>query len=416
MMRELTNEEFRQFSNYYHPSSIYQTPEYAFVMNNQNYTSLFLGLIEQNQIVGATLILIHKIHGFKYAYAPRGFLLDYRNSTLVKQFTTELKRYLKKRDVIAVKLCPIIPKTIKDTKTNITNSNLEYDMIYTTLKQNNYFHMGYNHYFEALKPRYEAIIDMSIPYYEIFGNFKKEVRTKIRSAVDKGIQIYKGNEQNLDYLYLHVKTKYPRSLKYFQDCYYFFGKSNKIDYYYAKLNTEQYLKRTKQTYEHLEQKLLKINQIIQTKDTPKKDILLNRKMKLDREFAHYKEELIRATNLLAEYPDGIVTATMLVVRHQDEVTVLMDGYDPKFKSFNAKHLLIWQLIERYANLGYKRFNLGGMTALDRKENPYQGLNQFKMGFSPKIYEYIGDLELITNHALYFLYRNAAPIRKLVTKS
>lgn len=415
ILRELTNEEFKQFSNYFKPSSIYQTPEYAFVMNNQNYTSLFLGLVDNNRIMGATLILIEKIHGFKYAYAPKGFLLDYQNLELVTIFTKEIKRYLKKKDVIAVKIAPPILKTITQGNPKVTTQNLDYDRIFTELKRNNYFHMGYNHYFESLRPRFEAVIDMDKPYYEIFNSFKKETKTKIRSAVNKGVQVYRGTAENLDYLYLQTKTKYERDLKYFQDCYYFFGKSNMIDYYYTKLNTEQYLKQVKFHYEKLEAKTNKVNQLIQDSDVKKKNILLNRKMKLDSEFAHYKEELIQATKLLSEYPGGIVTATILVVKHQDMITVLMDGHDPKFKSFNSKHLLIWQLIERYAGLGYKKFNLGAMSSIFINDNPYKGLNTFKQGFQPTIYEYIGDLELITNHALYFLYRNTVPIRNLIQK-
>lgn len=414
-LRELSNEEFRQFSHHFKPSSIYQTAEYAFIMNGQNNTSLFLGLIDQGHIIGATLILIEKIHGFKYAYAPRGFLIDYQNLELVTIFTREIKRYLKRKDVMAIKIAPMIVKTITKGNPKITTQNLDYDQMLTYLKQNNYFHMGYNHYFESLCPRFEAIIDLDRPYYEIFQSFKKEVRTKIRSAVNKGVFVYRGNEENLDYLYLQTKTKYPRDLKYFQDCYYFFGKSNMIDYYYTKLNTEQYLKQVKKCYEKLEMKTNKINQAIQTSDPKKKDALLNRKMKLDLEFAHYKKELIRATNLLSEYPEGIVTATILVVKHDDTITVLMDGHDPKFKSFNSKHLLIWQLIERYTNLGYKKFNLGAMSSIFIKENKYEGLNTFKEGFQPTIYEYMGDLELITNHGLYFLYRNAAPIRNFIQK-
>ena len=85
----------------------------------------------------------------------------------------------------------------------------------------------------------------------------------------------------------------------------------------------------------------------------------------------------------------------------------MDGHDPKYKSFNSKHLLIWKLIEMYSNEGFKKFNLGGMTnPLDLK-NKYQGLNTFKLSFHAKSYEYIGDLELVCNNAKYFMIKNSA---------
>ena len=56
---------------------------------------------------------------------------------------------------------------------------------------------------------------------------------------------------------------------------------------------------------------------------------------------------------------------------------------------------------------------GGMIA--DKTQKYKGLNEFKLSFNPIINEYMGDIELITNNALYFMYRNTAPIRNILKK-
>lgn len=415
-IRELTNDQFKQFISTYPMGSIYQTPEYALTMNHQNYNSLLLGYIDDNNsIVAASVILIERLSGFKYAYAPRGFLIDYNDEKLVNKFTIDLKRYLGKKDVIAIKISPNIPIKIYDEKTNITYQNNQFDQIVTTLQKNDYFHMGYNNYFEAHKPRFEAVINIDMPYYQIFNNLKKQVRTKIRSAANKGVSVYKGNETNLEYLYLQAKDKYPRSLQYYQDCYKFMSKNDMVEFFYAKLDTEQYLKKIKKQYEYYENRTILINQLIQKADTKKKNRLLNKKLKLDLEFANCKTTLIEATKLLAEFPDGIITASIMVSKHKDEIRILADGYDERFKQFNSKHFLIWQLISRYSNQGYKKFNLGGMTSMKVTNNPYKGLNQFKLGFNPQVYEYVGDLELITNKIKYHLYRNMAPIRGILKK-
>ena len=93
----------------------------------------------------------------------------------------------------------------------------------------------------------------------------------------------------------------------------------------------------------------------------------------------------------------------------------MDGYDNKYKYLNSKHLLIWKLIERYNLKGFKKFNLGGMTNPKIDNNTYKGLNDFKTGFDSKCIEYIGDLELITNNALYFMYKNSFEIKNILKK-
>ena len=143
--------------------------------------------------------------------------------------------------------------------------------------------------------------------------------------------------------------------------------------------------------------------------------IISHKMMSDKLLEKYKKELVKATNYLKNYPDGIITSSVLIVKNKDEVFMLMDGYDNKYKYLNSKHLLIWKLMERYNNLGFKTFNLGGMTNPEIDDNKYKGLNDFKIGFDSKAIEYIGDLELITNNALYFMYKNSFQIKNVLKK-
>lgn len=409
-IKELTNSEFKEFIKSYNMKSIYQTPEYGFIMNKENFDSLFLGLIDNDNIIGATLILIENKEKFKYAYAPRGFLIDYNNYELLKEFTTEIKKYLNKLGVIAIKLCPLITKNIYDSKHKLTDTNVYYDSIFDNLKKLGYNHLGYNDFFEGLKPRYEAILDLNLPYYILFKNIKKEFRTKIRGAENLGIKIYKGNSNNLEYLYLQTKNKYPRELEYFKNCYKYFNKEKNIDFYYAKLDTVKFLRIASKKLSEQEDLCSNLNR--QLVNNPN---VLSEKMKNDILLNKYKTNLIYATKLVDKYPDGLITASALIVKNDDEVFMLMDGYNTSFKRLNSKHLLLWKLIEKYSNEGYKKFNLGGLTNPNIENNPYQGLNEFKASFNSKIIEYIGDLELVTNKSLYFMYKNKVSIKNILKK-
>ena len=126
-IRELTSEEFKKFNDSYNIRSIYQTPEYGFIMHKQGFESLFVGLVNNNNILAASLILIEKRKGFKYAYAPRGFLLDYNNFNLLSTFTDYIKRYLSKKGVVAIKISPLIVKNTHDMKYNVINRNDYYN-------------------------------------------------------------------------------------------------------------------------------------------------------------------------------------------------------------------------------------------------------------------------------------------------
>lgn len=414
-IRELNNQQFENFTNKFNITSIYQTVEYGIIMNHQNFDTLFLGLMDDlGNILAASLILIDTTSKLKYAYAPRGFLIDYNNFYLLETFTKEIKKYFSKRSIVAVKISPLIIKDTHDLKYNVINHNNYYEKIITQLQSLGYRHLGYNNYFEALKPRYEAIIDLNIPYYIIFKNISKNFRTKIRNAESKGVKVYHGKEFELEYLYLQTKKKYPRDLQYFKECYNLFKRNNKVEFFYTKIDTEYFLKSITKKFHEQEIICENYNKSLFNIEQKKSKSLMNKKMEADKLLNHYKKELIRATNYLRDYPNGIVTSAILTIKNGEEVFCLMDGYDPKYKDFNSKHLMVWKLCERYSKLGFKKFNLGGITNPNIENNQYSGLNNFKLSFNAIANEYIGDLELITNNTLYFMYKNT-PINAILKK-
>lgn len=411
-LRELTNEEFDNFTINYFQKSIYQTNEYAFVMNEQQFDSVFIGMEENNEIIAASLILIEQTNGFKYAYAPRGFLLDYSNSDLLKTFTKEIKKYLNRLQVIAIKINPLIIKEKRDNENNVIAINNSFTDIMNCLKKNGYYHLGFNNSFEALKPRFEAIIPLDKEANRLFNDLPKSLKTNIRSAERNGIVIHKGNKSNLNYLYEQTKKKYPRDLKYFEDAYNFFNNNKKAEFYYAKLNTKIFLDRSRLDYQNVFDEYTRINDTLLKTNNGK---LIQKKMESDKLVNTAKNDLIMATKLNQEYPDGIVLASIIIIKHANTATLLIDGYDPKFKKFNGKHLLIWKLIELFSKEGIKEFNLGGINNPDNPIEKFKGLTDFKLSFNAESIEYIGDFELVTNKVLYMLYRDSSPIRKMFKK-
>lgn len=415
-IKELTNAEFNLFTDSYPYFSIYQTSEYGFIMNTQNYTSVFLGLIDNERIVAASLILIEKDGIFKYAYAPKGFLIDYSNKELVEQFTNLVKEYLGKRKIMAIKINPMIIKSSYDYITDTTHQNPNFDNEINFLKTLDYYHLGYNNLFESFKPRYNAIIDLNKPITTLFGNMNKNFKNKVKSADKNGVRVIKGSEKELDYLYEQVKNKYPRDKKYFEDVLFFFKKRNMIDYYYAKLDTNEYLINVQKKYQKQMDLCNKLNnKLFKNAGKSNNTKLINSKIYEENKLNELKKELVFATKLLKENPEGILLATMLIAKYRDEVYIFMDGYNKDFKKLNAKHLMTWKLIEKYSKEKYKRFNLGGMTNPNINNEKYKGLNEFKLSFNARCVEYIGDLELITNQTLYNLYRNSKPIRYILKR-
>ena len=416
-IKQITEQEFNNFAKNYPLYSVYQTVEYAKSMENQGFLQLIVGLTDNNNnnIVGASILLIQKHLAYNYAYAPRGFLIDYYDFNLLKTFTYELKKYLSSLDIVAVKFNPLIIKQIHNLKTKTKEDNLKYKEIYINLQKLGFYHYGYNFYFEALKPRYEGVLELNKSYYKLFKDIKKSYRTKIRSSINNGVKIHRGGLEELKYLYSHSKENYKRDLTYFEDLYKNFNKKNMFQFYYTKLDTTAFLKRTQQQYYKIEKENTILNNLILTNPKADNKKLISKKINSDQVFDNIKKKLILATNFLEKNPEGIILASIIIITYQETVYLIMDAYDKKHSNFNAKHLLIWKLIEKYTNLGFKYFNLGGMSNPELKENKYEGLNQFKANFNVKVIEYAGDFELIINRPKYFMYRKSLPIEKILKK-
>ena len=111
-IKEITADEFKKFNNKFNIHSTYQTPEYGFIMQKQGFESVFVGLIDNNNILAASLILIEKRKGFKYAYAPRGFLINYNDFKLLDVFTQKIKKFLSKKGVTAIKSVLLLLKIL----------------------------------------------------------------------------------------------------------------------------------------------------------------------------------------------------------------------------------------------------------------------------------------------------------------
>ena len=248
-IKELTSEEFNSFTDSFKYSSIYQTSEYGFIMNNENYSSMFIGLIDDDVVKAASLILVEKNQLFKYAYAPKGFLIDYDDKILLETFTKLVKEYLGKKKIIGIKINPMIIKSSYDYRTNTAHFNPNFEDQLSFLKSIGYYHLGFNNLFESFKPRYNAIVDLDKPITTLFGNMNKNFKNKIKNADRSGVRIIRGNETNLDYLYDQVKNKYPRNKQYFENVLYFFKRRDLIDYYYAKLDTNAYLMNSQRRYQ-----------------------------------------------------------------------------------------------------------------------------------------------------------------------
>lgn len=93
----LTEKEFRDFTKDYEQTSFMQSIELANLKRELGSIPHLVGVKKNKKVIAATLILEEKsILGQKTFYAPRGYLIDYHDFDLLKYFSDELIKYVKK--------------------------------------------------------------------------------------------------------------------------------------------------------------------------------------------------------------------------------------------------------------------------------------------------------------------------------
>ena len=91
MIIELNEEQFRSYANFHSNRNYFQTVEFANMYELYGYKKLYVGLVDDNNnLIAASLLLLNKIKNYKYAYAPRGFLIDY-NDDIIKVHDNSIK-------------------------------------------------------------------------------------------------------------------------------------------------------------------------------------------------------------------------------------------------------------------------------------------------------------------------------------
>ena len=407
-IKKLNQHEFETFVKQNLLGNFYQTYEYAELMKENHFSYDLIGLIDEYQnIRAASLILIKKLTRFSYyGYAPKGFILDYFDQDLLKEFTTKITSYYHKK-LIFIKINPEIAIAQIDTKTmkKTYNQNVE---IKTNLIQLGYAKLKDNLYFESQMPRFNAIVNLKKFTFE---KLQKNTKNKIKRGIAKGLNFEIADYSGIDILYDFIKRKKDKDSLYYKKYYKAFSNSNNVDLFLVSIDTNKFLFQSKQAYEkEMEYNTFLSNNLIKNKSEKN----LNIKMNSDKKLLAYKKDVNDAQNCLKK-GNKLYIAGALVIKYQNRIHIVMSGFDTNYKRFSPNYFLHYKILEYYKKY-YDFADLNGMTGDFKKDNPYNGLNEFKLGFNPKIYEFIGEYDLVIHHTRYTALLKRGKLAKIFNKS
>lgn len=407
-IRELSIGEFNEYVHSSSMGTYYQTLNYAQLLGEYGYDYDFIGYVnEYEQIKAASLIVIRTVNRVKYGYAPRGFVMDYFNKSLVKAFSEDIINYYKKKKLVFIKLNPEVIISEVDPENGLPTYNWNYE-IRDILEDNGYLKLKDNLYFESTLPRYQAIV--SLKYFG-FDKISKNTRNKVRKGITKGLHYEVADASGIDILNRFIVKKKHIKDFYYKDYYHLFQRDGMIDLFLVSVDSSEYLINSRKLYEEELNRNQYYQEMIKNRSSQKN---INIKMESDRQLLAYKNDIEIATKL-NKTNDKLYIAGALVMKYQNRVHILISGYDTKYKHFDPNYYLHYVIMDYYKD-EFDYIDLNGVTGDFSKENPYHGLNQFKIGFNPRIYEYIGEYDLPIKKRKYYSLRKNGTLAKIFNKT
>lgn len=392
---ELTETQFKNYSKLHSSRNYYQTLEYA--RAKSSYSKLLLGFLSEtdNTIMGATLILEKSISKYKIGLVPGGFLIDYDNDNLFKDFVLKLKEYLITQKYIYLTVENTATYKMYDKKgevlyfdTNIIKILDELGFVKT-----------------SKDPIRKVVLETEKTPNETYQIFNSNTKRNIIKSLQRAITIYKDENNNIDTLLnlnSNIDSKYIQSIL---DN--FNSENNTAEIYFAKIDPEKYVNNYRFLLKEEDKNNDKLNEIMQNINIKKSISLISKKMRSDQLITKYNNEIIKATNIYTKYPQGTIIGAILIIKNNREIYFLDESFNKDLLSISSSHLIKWEIIKKYLSLGYKIFNFGTIKNMDKKNGAYT----FKMGFGGKVYETIGTYDLVINKWLYKITKLIYKIKK-----
>lgn len=406
----LTAEEFDNFSSKHKYNTYYQSSLYAnFAKINDQYNAHYLGFVDNNNnLIGASLMLYKTLFwGYKYAYAPRGLLIDYENNDMVNEVTQELKKLLKKQKFIFVTIDPPIVASERDTNGKIIKFNNVVNAMLNNFQKNDYEHFGFNLYNESILPRWNVIARLNRDARILYNNFSDSIKEKIAHANNIALEVMEDPDVNIDRFYEIVKKSYSKSgKKYFQNLYESFAKNNEMKIFYARLNTKKYVENVNKLYAIEEEKNLELGEIIQSGDSVKYNIqkAINDKLNSDKLLHMYKKDIVASAKILKENSDGVTCGVALTIEDAHGVNILINYVVPEYSKYSPDAILTYEIMKYYGKKDYRYINIGAITGNFDSSSKYYPYLESKLGFNSSILEYIGQFNIIINPVMYKIYK------------
>ena len=403
-IEELESNEYEEYISKNKYTTFYQKEYWGKLKKDGGWNYKLVGMKKNNKIVGATLFIFKKLpQGLKIFYSPSGYLIDYNDEELLKEFVLEIKEYVKRENGFILKIDPYVEYKTRDIDGNIVEGGVDNSKVVENLKKLGFKHYGFNKDIsKELQPRWMYVLDLKGKTEdEIFSNFSKHYRKTIRRTEKQGLVVERISKDKLmDYKKIMEHTSSRRDFidrpySYYENMYDKIGENLIINVCY--LDTNLGINKFKD-------EIKKIEGYQDIKDYHLKDI------------EDYKKKIELYESYQKKYGDKIPLAgTMSIVCGKEYLNLFGGAYE-EFMHYDAQYLIKWHTMKEALNLGCEIYNFYGISGnFEKENNDMYGVYEFKRGFGGRVVELIGEFDLIISKPKYCLYNFMFKTYKIVKK-
>ena len=418
MLEILTEKEFNEYAISHDNSIFFQSSYWGKLKQGTGWEYSLVGMKKDGKIKAACLLLAKKIPIFnKYIfYSPRGFLIDYNDKTLLKEYTEEIKKYVKKEKGILFKMNPLVIYQERDKNGVIVENGINNHELVTYLTELGYKHTGFTiTYGKDLEPRWISVLDVkNKTLEEIQSSYITTTRWEVRSAYKYGLELVSIDEARMSEfkeLMQHTGQRrgfIDRPLSYYKRMYREFKDYIKV--MLVELNIaktlEVYKESKEKTIEKLEKELEKLK---------KKENLIK---ELQDQIESTDRKIKEVISLQNQYGNNIVVAGGLFLCFGKQVVSLFGASYKEFMKYKGQYFLNNEMIKYAIENGYEKYNFYGITGEFNEDSPMYGLFDFKRGFNAEVEELIGEFTYVTDpfynnlyNIMFKTYRTIKRLRK-----
>ncbi len=392
-LRELTKKEFDSYALNHPLGSFQQTSFWGRFMEGDKFHAYYVGGFIKERLVGASLLLSYerKKDKVRLFYAPRGFLIDYKNEELLKEFTEEVKKFIIEKHGVFLKIDPYILVRDRNSEGNIIEGGVYNDFVEVNLTNANFIKVN-----DKIQPKWISRINLKEKTIDdIFNNFSPKARQTVRRNERLGFKVRDFDFKDIDKFIGIIdneskkyRTIVPTKTFYLDLKQAFDGNIKFMEVYFKRDEVINNI--DKMISEVIKEKEVRINNYHNSKMTAEYFI--------DKELED--EEEIKRLESLKEYfskcSDDVSMGIYMFITIGNEVVALNGGIVDEYNKLDASYTLHYEMIRYAIENGYKYYNLYEIGDINDSNNKLKNSYNYKKNFGGEVVELVGEYDLVIN--------------------